>query len=106
MVMSGVDTDANHCVRYMDYDPATKVYSAVKVNTYGMDISTLAETVLNVPSRNPAVKQDLDRLAEYIDEEDYQKARQFLTDLKNRFGDRLPELSGFDTQITIEETLR
>ena len=71
-----------------------------------MDISTMAETVLNVPSRNPAVKQDLDRLAEYIDEEDYQKARQFLTDLKNRFGDRLPELSGFDTQITIEETLR
>lgn len=106
MVMSGVDTDANHCVKYMDYDPATKVYSAVKVNTYGMDISTLAETVLNVPSRNPAVKQDLDRLAEYIDEEDYQKARQFLTDLKNRFGNRLPELSGFDTQITIEETLR
>lgn len=106
MVMSGVESDADHCVLYMDYDQNLKKYEAVRVNTYGMDLSTLAETVLNVPSRNPAVKQDLDLLASYIDEEDYDDAKLLLAELKQRFGSRLPELSGFDTQITIEEGLR
>lgn len=106
MVMSGVESDGEHCVIYMNYDPDSKKYEAIKVNTYGMDLSTLAETVLKVPSRNPAVKQDLDLLADYIDKEDYDNAKKFLAELKLRFGDRLPELSGFDTQITIEEALR
>lgn len=106
MVMSGVESDADHCVMYMDYDPVTMDYEAERVNTYGMDLSTLAETVLKLPSRNPAVKQDLDLLADYVDQEEYENAKILLADLKQRFGDRLPELSGFDTQITIEETLR
>ena len=62
--------------------------------------------MLNVPSRNPEVKQDLDLLADLVDNEDYEKAKVFLGKLKERFGDTLPELSGFDTQITIEEALR
>ena len=103
MVMSGVESDADNCVIYMDYDSDTGNYEAVKVNTYGMDLSTLAETVLKVPSRNPEVKYELDLLADYIDREEYGEARTLLTELKKRFGDRLPELSGFDTQITIEE---
>lgn len=106
MVMSGVESDSNNCVVYMDYDPASNDYEASKVDTYGMDLSTLAETVLNVPSRNPAVKYALDLLADYVDQEEYGKAKQLLSELKVRFGDRLPELSGFDTQITIEEALQ
>ena len=106
MVMSGVESHTNNCVMYMEYDSEKQDYNAVKVDTYGMDLSTLAETVLKVPSRNPEVKQDLDLLGELVDREDYDKAKQLLSELKGRFGDRLPELSGFDTQITIEESLR
>ena len=106
MVMSGVESHEDNCVIYMDYDQDTKNYTAVRVNTYGMDLSTLAETVLNVPSRNPEVKQDLDLLADLVDNEEYEKAKVFLGKLKERFGDTLPELSGFDTQITIEEALQ
>ena len=106
MVMSGVESDADNCVIYMDYDRNSQKYEAVRVNTYGMDLSTLAETVLKIPSRNPDVKQDLDILADYVDQEEYANARALLTELKLRFGDRLPELSGFDTQITLEEALR
>ena len=91
---------------YMEYDSEKQHYNAVKVDTYGMYLSTFAETVLKVPSRNPEVKQDLDLLGELVDREDYDKAKQLLSELKGRFGDRLPELSGFDTQITIEESLR
>ena len=91
---------------YMEYDADKQDYTAVKVDTYGMDLSTLTETVLKVPSRNPAVKQDLDQLGNLVDEEDYESAKILLSKLKGRFGDRLPELSGFDTQITIEEALR
>lgn len=106
MVMSGVESNSDNCVMYMDYDPHSDNYQTVKVDTYGMDISTLAETVLNVPSRNPDVKLDLDHLGELVDKECYEEAKVFLDQLKSRFGNHLPELSGFDTQITLEEALR
>ena len=106
MVMSGVESNEENCVIHMDYDESTDSYTADRVNTYGMDLSTLAETVLNIPSRNPEVKHDLDLLADLVDEEEYEKAKDFLGQLKARFGDTLPELSGFDTQISIEEALR
>lgn len=106
MVMSGVESDGRNCVMRMVYDPEEKEYFVNRVDTYGMDLSTLAETVLNVPSRNPAVKEQLDSLAEHIDNEEYVAAKELLSHLKEQFGDRLPELSGFDTQISIEEALQ
>ncbi len=106
MVMSGVESDGDNCVMYMDYDRETGYYEVERVDTYGMDLSTLAETVLKVPSRNPEVKEMLDRLADHVDKEEYEEAKSLLADMKNRFGDRLPELSGFDTQITLEEAMR
>ncbi len=107
MVMSGVESDlSNNSVLFMQYNSEERQYQTVNVETYGMDLSTLAETILNVPSRNPEVKHELDLLTEYVENEEYGKARDFLNKLKSRFGDRLPELNGFDTQITIEEALR
>lgn len=75
MVMSGVESDDRNCVMYLDYKPDDKTYEANRVETYGMDLSTLAETVLSVPSRNPAVKKKLDNLAEFIDSQDYAQAK-------------------------------
>lgn len=104
MVMSGVEDNGSNSVLYMAYRDGD--YSITEVDTFGMDLSTLAESVLQVPSRNPSVKVELDRLATYIDDEDFGNAKRLLASLKERFGDRIPELSGFDTQITVEETLR
>lgn len=107
MVMSGVEADAGNSVTYMDYrNEGIGEYTVSRVDTYGMDISTLSETVLNVPSRDPSVKKELDELSNLIDEEDYDRAKALLSSLKGRFGDRIPELNGYDTQITIEESLR
>lgn len=104
MVMSGVEDNGRNSVLYMEYQDGE--YLVTGVDTFGMDISTLAEVILRVPSRNPSVKRELDRLAEYIDDGYYEKAKILLASLKERFGDRIPELSGFGTQITVEEALR
>lgn len=106
MVMSGVESDERNCVLYMAYEETEGTYTVEPVETYGMDLSSLAEIVLKVPSRNPSVKQKLDQLADFIDREQYDQARILLGELRKKFGDRLPELSGFDTQIEIEESLR
>lgn len=105
MTMSGVEDNERNRVLYMEYENAED-YGVSQVDTFGMDISTLAETVLRVPSRNPEVKKEIDTLSAYIDDERYDEAKKLLVLLKDKFGDRIPELSGFDTQIAIEEALR
>lgn len=105
MTMSGVEDNERNRVLYMAYENAED-YGVSQVDTFGMDISTLAETVLGVPSRNPEVKKEIDTLSGYIDDERYDEAKKLLVLLKAKFGDRIPELSGFDTQIAIEDALR
>jgi len=67
MVMSGVETNSRNSVTYMDYrNEGIGGYFVSRVDTFGMDISTLSETVLNVPSREPSVKKQVDRLSDLI----------------------------------------
>lgn len=105
MVMTGVENSGRNCVQYLTYDAETKDYSSSTVETFGMDLSTLAETVLNVPKREASVEIELAKLMDFVDDEDYVSASALLKSMKERFGSRIPELTGIETQITIEEAL-
>ncbi|MCM1139671.1 MAG: AAA family ATPase [Muribaculum sp.] len=106
MVMAGVESDGRNCVQYMDYSEDTKEYSVYPVDTFGMDMSTLSETVLRVPRRDPAVGKLLQRLSVLVDNEDYDAAKSLLSDLKSQFGDKIPELSMLETEILVGEELQ
>lgn len=106
MVMTGVENTNRNCVQYLSYDPQKKEYLATPVDTFGMDLSTIAEAVLNVPKREPSVENELGELMNLVDEEDYATASTVLSSMKERFGSRIPELTGIETQLTIEEALK
>lgn len=105
IIMSGVEHNGRNCVLYMAYNEH-EGYSVSPIDTFGMDISTLTETVLQVPSRDPSVKKELDILSQYVDEERYDEAKVLLSEMKEKFGDKIPELNGIDTRITIEEAFQ
>lgn len=105
MVMAGVESGDRNSVQYMYYSEEIGDYAISKVDTFGMDLSTLSETILNVPSRDPSVEELLKKLSNLIDEENYTEARILLNDLKARFGDKIPELSMMQTEILVGEEL-
>lgn len=106
MVMSGVENNKVNQVLHISYDEEKERYSVLPVDTFGMDLSTLAVAVLNVPSREPGVEKELRTLQETVDNENFADAARLLERMRHRFGDRLPELSGIETQIAIEELLK
>lgn len=106
MVMAGVETDETNKVHYIKYNDDTKSYSTSPIETYGMDISTLSEVILKVPSRVSSVEEKLNHLSALIDNESYDEAKQLLCELKSNYGDRIPELSMMETEILVGEELR
>lgn len=105
MVMTGVDSSDINSVKYMKYDKDSKMYFVENVNTFGMDISSIAESILNVPRREPSVALKLKQLEDFIDSGDMTKAKVALAEMKAGFGERIPELSGLETEIFINENL-
>lgn len=106
MVMSGVESDARNHVKYMEYDSQNHKYSVEDISTYGMDISTIAKVVLKQSPRVSDVESSLSLLSNLISENNLDEAKELLSKLKIIFGDRIPELSSFETEINFEETLR
>lgn len=105
MVMSGIESDGHNSVSYMYYDTVSGLYNLEKVDTYGMDLSSIAEIILNVPSRDAVVGEKISEIESLIDNERYSEAKELLRLMKAKFGDRISELSGYETQILIEEGL-
>ena len=62
--------------------------------------------MLDVPDREPSVARELAELLRHVDEEDYADARKLLAEMQRRYGNKIPELNGIETQINIEEELR
>lgn len=106
MVMSGVESNDENTVQYMAYSSEEKAYSVVPVQTYGMDISTLASTVLLVPKRDPSTEKELQALINMVDREEFDAANVLLKSLKEKYDNRIPELRGIETQIIFEQSLK
>ena len=68
-------------------------YSHHIVNTYGMDASTIIKEYLHVADRDKSVYDELENLSQLIDEEQIGKAKDLLALLRDKYEDRIPELS-------------
>lgn len=102
MVMSSVENNEQNIVYHLTYDGAT--YGVRSDRTYGMDVSAITQCVLRQTPRAEAVEEELQQLFHCIDEAQYDEAVKHLEDLRNRFGEALPELSRADTMIRFLQT--
>lgn len=97
MVMTSVKNDDHNVVYRLSYEDGQ--YSVRESDTYGMDASTITEAVLRQTPRDGEVEDQLKRLFEYIDAGSEEEAWAILEELRNCFGDRLPELAEAEAML-------
>lgn len=98
MLMSCVETNDENIVYKLNYSTADG-YGIIPVNTYGMDLSTLTDVILDQVPRATAVDQNLSHLFRLIDEGDYKEAAELLQQLRDRHGENLPELTQAEAML-------
>lgn len=92
MVMSGIPNKPKNMILKLKYHPE-KGYTRKNIETYGLDASTIIKTKLGVTPRSVAVDKELEKLFNFIDNEQFTKATRKLKEMKKEFGDNLPELA-------------
>ena len=97
MVMTSVKNDDYNVVYRLSYEQGQ--YSVQESDTYGMDASTITEAVLRQTPRDREVDEQLKKLFEYIDSDSAPEAWVLLKGMRNRFGDRLPELAEAEAML-------
>lgn len=105
MVMSGVKNDESTVVYRMSYDSDNKTYALKEVKPYGMDISSIAKYILDLPDRTISVQVKLDRLRREIEDEKYDTAMALLEELTKEVGPDIKELIEARTIINLEADL-
>ncbi|MEA5401631.1 AAA family ATPase [Arcicella sp. DC2W] len=98
LLMSGILDNEKNVIYKLTY-AKEKGYIAQEVKTYGLDASTIIETVLGVIPRTKEVDDRLNTLFSFIDIDDYISAANYLNQMKEEFGDSLPELSKAETML-------
>ena len=98
MIMTGIPMDDDNKIIKLSYD-SKDGYTAHEIQTYGMDASTIIEAVLGVIPRSALVDAKLNKLFDLIDNEDYEPATEKLREMKQQFGDNLPDLSKADAML-------
>ncbi|WP_298107508.1 AAA family ATPase [uncultured Bacteroides sp.] len=98
MLMSCVETNDENIVYKLNYSSADG-YGIIPVNTYGMDLSTLTDVILDQVPRATAVDQNLSHLFRLIDEGDYKEAAELLQQLRDCHGENLPELTQAEAML-------
>lgn len=91
MVMSNIKNSNDDVVYLLDYKDGQ--YAIHNRQTYGLDASTIMQVVLNQTPRNKEVDEQLKTLFGKIDNGQYEDARTQFEQLKETFGDTLPELA-------------
>jgi predicted ATP-binding protein involved in virulence len=98
MVMTGIPMDSDHKIYHLHFSPQ-KGYSAREVQLYGLDASTIIEAALGVTPRSKQVDERLSVLFSLIDGDDYAAASRKLEEMRQEFGDRLPELAKAEAML-------
>lgn len=98
MVMSGVESNDENVVYKLDFI-VEDGYTLAPIVTYGMDLSTLTDVVLNQTPRAAEVDQQLSRLFDFIDDENMEKAVTLLQEMKARYGEHIPELAQAEAML-------
>ncbi|KAA6337640.1 DNA replication and repair protein RecF [termite gut metagenome] len=92
MVMSGIEPKEENIVYKLSY-MLEKDYQMFPVQTYGLDVSTIVEMILEQTPRTKEIQEKLNRLFNHIDDGQYQEAKALLDDMREQFGENLPELA-------------
>lgn len=92
MVMTSIKSDDDNIIYKLDYSKENG-YSAIPVDLYGMDASTIIDVALDTTPRSKEVDDRLNTLFHFIDIDDYPNALKILTEMKDEFGDNLPDLA-------------
>ena len=74
-------------------------YKIDETQTYGMDSSTITNIILEQTPRDANVNKELELLFGYIDEDQYKEAQSKLSEMREKFGDNLPELSKAESML-------
>jgi predicted ATP-binding protein involved in virulence len=73
-------------------------------HSFGIDSSRVLEEVMGASPRNPDVEEILRRLFKSIDAEDFQGARQLLTEVEAKLGPDDPEVTRAHALMTFLES--
>jgi predicted ATP-binding protein involved in virulence len=92
MVMSGIKPTNENLVFKLNYSMQGG-YQIKSMQTYGLDASTILDVVLDVTPRSKDVDDKLNTLFNLIDIDDYPNASKMLNEMREEFGDRLPDLA-------------
>lgn len=101
MVMTSIKSDDDNIIYKLDYSKENG-YSAIPVDLYGMDVSTIIDVALDTTPRSKEVDERLNNLFYLIDNDQETEARAKLTEMQQRFGDRLPELTRAEAMLNFQ----
>jgi len=101
MVMSGIKPTDDNLVFKLNYTTQYG-YQIETTQTYGLDASTIIELELDTIPRSKDVADELNELFNLIDDNNVEKAKSVLTDMQERFGDRLPELVRAEAMLNFQ----
>ena len=98
MIMTGIPMDKNNKIIKLGYSKSDG-YTAKEIESYGLDASTIIETILGVTPRSKEVEERLATLFGFIDNDEYEKAIEKLKEMRKQFGEHLPELSKAESML-------
>lgn len=98
MVMTGVESNEENIVYKLSYS-SSEGYRVEETETYGMDVSTITNVILNQTPRDLHVQQQLDILFELIEDNQKEEASALLDEMRAKRGYSLPELTEAETML-------
>lgn len=101
MVMTSIKSDEENIIYKLDYSKE-KGYSAIPVELYGMDASSIIELELDTIPRSKEVDDELTNLFKLIDKDKDKEARIILNEMKHRFGENLPDLARAEAMLNFQ----
>jgi predicted ATPase len=90
------------CVRFLEFvDGKVKVF--IPSEAYGMDANRILQEFMGAPVRNRQVEEELTKLFELIDNEEFDGARDAISRLEEKLGSAEPELTRASSLIRFLE---
>ncbi len=82
----------SRCVRFLEWNNG-KVVATVPQEALGLDANRILLELMEAPVRNRAMEEQLNELFDFIDDEQFNKARQAMEGLRAKLGEHDPELT-------------
>jgi predicted ATP-binding protein involved in virulence len=91
-------------IRFLEYEAKNGgTISTIPSESYGLDANRVLDELMGASERNKEVTQNLHKMFQLIDDEDFDMARQAMIPLITKIGDRDPEITRAQTLIKFLE---